>query len=611
MRGRGYMRRGQSKRVKLSEMDFVHIFKNHFMMFKYMVRFAPGLIISQTLFCIFVAFADMMSGPVTLKYLFNGLSEGKGFDELFKFLIMIGIIIFMRHVFGGFNEYMMSVGCRKIEAGMKKVIFEKAKTIDLDCYETAEFYNDFVWAASQADEKIFRTFNLWSHLIARGSDIIFIGGFMIFNDYVLLAFVAAALINRMICTSKIVKGYFEMNVEAKPVSRELDYVTRVFYLIDYAKEIRLSDMHKTLFQNMKKTMAHLKEIYTRYGKKIVVYAIISELFSGNICTSAILVYLCMRTMVYHTLMFGDLAALLSASTRFTFVVNQFIQVIGDFAQESLYIDKFIEFMNIKPKIELRKGRDMENSVQEIEIKNLSFKYTGEKEYSLKDINIKIKPYEKIALVGYNGAGKSTLAKLIMNLYDAGEGGIYIGGVDSRKFDLKKYREKFGAVFQDYKIFAGTVGENVMMDFVDEKDRGRIVSSLKDSGFDKLSTLERGIDTPVTREFSDDGIGLSGGEEQKLSIARIFCKDCNYVILDEPSSALDPISEYNLNQSMMKLSEHKTVIFISHRLSTTCMADRIYMMEKGRIIEEGSHEELMDMGGKYAEMFNKQAEKYRM
>ena len=168
-----------------------------------------------------------------------------------------------------------------------------------------------------------------------------------------------------------------------------------------------------------------------------------------------------------------------------------------------------------------------------------------------------------------------------------------------------------AVFQDYQMFAASIAENVIMDEVKDVPDDTIVKALEDSGFkDKLASLEKGIKTHLTREFDDDGINISGGEAQKIAISRVFAKPCQLIILDEPSSALDPISEYNLNETMLQAAKNKTVIFISHRLSSTRMADRIYMLENGSVIEEGSHEELMALGGKYAEMFNLQAEKYR-
>lgn len=223
----------------------------------------------------------------------------------------------------------------------------------------------------------------------------------------------------------------------------------------------------------------------------------------------------------------------------------------------------------------------------------------------------IHPYEKVAIVGYNGAGKTTLIKLLMRLYDPTEGGIYIGDTNIKEYDVEKYRKEFAAVFQDYQIFAATLGENVVMDYVKEQEKEKVQSALLHSSFDdKLKKLPLGINTPLTKEFEKDGVDLSGGEKQKVAIARAFYKDSHYAVMDEPSSALDPIAEYKLNQNMMEIAKNRTVIFISHRLSTTVMADKIYMFERGEIIEQGSHSELMALDGKYAEMFKKQAINYQ-
>lgn len=187
----------------------------------------------------------------------------------------------------------------------------------------------------------------------------------------------------------------------------------------------------------------------------------------------------------------------------------------------------------------------------------------------------------------------------------------MNGENIKNLKVDEYRGKFGTVFQDFQIFAVSVAENVKADVVEDSDRQKIKAALERSGLAaKVSELPYGIETEVTREFSEDGANLSGGERQKLAIARAFMKDADLIILDEPSSALDPMSEYELNHAMMDAASDKTVIFISHRLSTTIMADRIYMLSDGEIIEEGSHEELMERDGKYAEMFRMQAEKYQ-
>ena len=287
-------------------------------------------------------------------------------------------------------------------------------------------------------------------------------------------------------------------------------------------------------------------------------------------------------------------------------------LIPQFQQNSLYIEKMRAFLDYK---EVIKNIDNAKSVPKepslLELKNVSFSYSEKSGEILKNISINIRPYEKIAFVGYNGAGKTTLTKLLMRLYDVSKGEILLNNVNIKNYQLESYRNSFGTVFQDYQIFAANIAENVIMDEVTNNEKDIIINALENSGFaDKLNSYKNGIYTPLTREFEETGVNISGGEAQKIAIARVFAKPCQIIILDEPSSALDPISEYNLNQTMLEAAENKTVIFISHRLSSARMADRIYMLEKGEVIEQGSHEELMNFDGKYAEMFNLQAEKYK-
>lgn len=590
----------------------LHGISNHLLMMKYFLRFAPAYFILSFLFCIYVSFIDMLSGAYSVKYIFNGLSEGKGFKDILVFLMFVSAAMIIRHMFGALvAEYLSAASWVKLKAGIRKTVFEHAQKMDLEYYETPKFYTDFVWAASQADEKMGEMFHSWNVFVARLGDIFFFGGFMLVTDKVLMLFAIAAIIIRLIFNTLVVKRRYKMHVEAKPHERERDYMTRVFYLADYAKEIRLSDIHKTLFKRLQDTMARIWKINDEAGRQITVYWVISELASGGLLDFCIYVYLCFQTLVRKVLKFGDLASLISAVWDFSWRASEFIKVFTDLAEQSLYVDNFRAFLAYRPKIETQSGKTAENKPSEISFKNVSFKYEGAEDYSLRNINLSIKPYEKLAIVGYNGAGKSTFVKLLMRLYDVSEGEIQFNGTNIKEYSTSSYRNLYGSVFQDYKVFAGTIAENVEMNFARDERRRDVESALVKSGFnDKLKSLENGIDTPLTREFSENGVNLSGGEEQKVAIARIFAKECSCVILDEPSSALDPISEYNLNQTMITLSEHKTVIFISHRLSTTCMADRIIMMENGEIIEEGSHDELMNMNGKYAEMFNKQAEKYK-
>ena len=216
------------------------------------------------------------------------------------------------------------------------------------------------------------------------------------------------------------------------------------------------------------------------------------------------------------------------------------------------------------------------------------------------------------MVGHNGAGKTTLVKLLMRLYDVTEGEIQLNGRPIKEYKLKGYRNLFSVVFQDFKVFAVSVLENILLKAdITKEEKNRAVSGMKDAGiYDKVMSLEKGCETVLTKEFDENGAVLSGGETQKIAISRVFARDCPIAILDEPSSTLDPLAEYAMYEAMMNACRDKAVIFISHRLSSAVLADRVYLMEKGEIIESGTHRELLEKGGKYADMWSKQAEKYR-
>ena len=274
----------------------------------------------------------------------------------------------------------------------------------------------------------------------------------------------------------------------------------------------------------------------------------------------------------------------------------------------MYIEKirtFLETENALPD----EGHEALPAGGDLALTHVDFAYPNTDELTLKDVSLTIPHGSKIALVGYNGAGKSTLVKLLMRLYDPTSGEIRYGNHALPDYPLEGYRGKVSTLFQDYQIIAATLAQNITMG--QPLDEARLLDVLHKVGFDEvLEKLPLGIHTPLTKEFDDNGVNLSGGEAQKVAIARVLYSAADVLILDEPSSALDPLSEYRLNETIRELANDKTIIFISHRLSTTRMADTIFMLENGHIIERGSHDELMVLGGKYAEMFNLQAEKYR-
>jgi ATP-binding cassette subfamily B protein len=323
-------------------------------------------------------------------------------------------------------------------------------------------------------------------------------------------------------------------------------------------------------------------------------------------------------MVQKSITIGDYVVLSSAIVSTTWMVYSFTDALTAVINNGLFIENFKAFMFYRPKInENQKGIVLNHPVETIEFKNVWFRYDGQDKYALKNISMTLTSGEKAAVVGINGSGKSTLIKLIMRLYDPTEGEILLNGINIKEYDLHKYRMLIGTTFQDFAVFSATVLENVVMSkIVNHSMREKALEALRESGVsDKIQTLQKGAETILTREFDSDGAELSGGEKQKIAVARAFAKASPIVILDEPSSALDPIAEYNMYEIIFKLCDRidpekgKIAVIISHRLSSAALSDRIFVLNNGEISETGSHKELMASDGIYANMFRKQAENY--
>lgn len=393
--------------------------------------------------------------------------------------------------------------------------------------------------------------------------------------------------------------------------RQRDYTKRTFYLNDFAKEMRLTNIHRVMFERFDRAVKNIIVYIKKYGLKLAVIDYIMNESGEVISEMGAMLYAVYSTFISGTMLYGDCFVVVNSISILTYIFSDFTSRFLKLHENSLYVDTIKEYLDYEPKI--KGGQSAAPRQGNLELKNVSFKYSGRDSDVLHDVNIKINHGEKIALVGHNGAGKSTLVKLLLRLYDPTEGVITYDGRDIKDYVLvgdEGYRERFSTVFQDFKLFSMSVAENVMMRQLCDGDDERVLSALQDSGvYDKIKSFDKGIDTVLTREFDDKGEVLSGGEGQKVSITRAFAGDSEIVILDEPSSALDPIAEYRMYESMMRVTENRSVVFISHRLSSAVLADRIYLLENGRVIEEGSHRELMAQNGKYAEMFRIQAQNY--
>ena len=576
---------------------------------KLLFQVSPWLVIGEFIWGIMMHVPSRLISVIGVKYIIDTVESGENLESIFVAVGIIALIVIFSNAFTWvFREFFWNMERERVYYGLNKKLYAKARQLDEESYDNPDFYNNFILTIESSSDNIQNLLGLVRNYVGNIILLISIASVLLTIDPVCLVIILFFIGVFSPISKKIGNLQMGRRIDNTRFHRRSDYFQRIFYLQDYCKEVRMNDISPLLIDRYNDAADDVIANQKRYFKKITGYYMLQE--SGIQIFGFMFVlplYLGYCVLVKNSLSPGEFVAAFNGAFSIASSIN-FLTVwaVAVFSERGKMIEKYREFLKAEFKISDGEAVAEKGEPKELKIENLSFTYPGNDKPTLENINLTIKPHEKIALVGYNGAGKTTLTNLILRLYDPTQGRILIDGKDIRDCTVDSHRDRFAAVFQDFQLFSCNVGENVALD--DTYDSDRVMDALGHSGFDKK--LKKGTETELLREFDDEGVMLSGGESQKVAIARAFYKDCPFVILDEPSANLDPVAEYNLNRAMSEASDNKTVIFISHRLSTTVHADRIYVMEKGRIIESGSHDELMKRNGTYAYMFNLQAEKYR-
>lgn len=587
----------------------IKLFQNFRMAFRMMLKIYPEKFIMDVFLTVFSNVINFFSFTYILRFVVNGLQIGRSVSVLIAYVIGMMILqILISSISIVCNSYFYPIFNKKSELRINRIINKKSLESDIANYEDPSMYVLYGRVLSGGVSSIEKVVTSVTHITGMIINLGLSSFLIVSIDPVLFIFallpLSVNIVNKIISKKKR-----EYGIISSEIMRKNGYIQRVFYQSEYAKEMRLTNIYHVMLRNFRESVDNFIEFSKTKGIKISLLYFLSSMLSYTIPVAGAEIYTIYRALVSHTVLIGDCLVVLNAISILSGIFRRIEREIAMIFDIGYDFQDYRDFISRREKIEsCRNG--VEARYGDIELRNVSFCYGGASENSLRDINLTLKRGEKLAVVGLNGAGKTTLVKLLLRLYDPTEGVILLGGQDIREYDIDSYRACFGTVFQDYKQIALSVGENVLGRPMKDGDEATVEIALRKAGlWDKISKLPDGIHTMMTKEFDENGLILSGGESQKLAIASVYARNCSIVILDEPSSALDPLAEKKMYDQMYWACEGKTMIFISHRLSSATDADRIILMENGTIKETGTHGELMKRGGSYAEMFRAQAESY--
>ena len=545
-------------------------------------------------------------------YIYQAIQENKNFSVIIRYIFFSLLIILVFDAFNNYyNSYKKPIFDMEILKKVNEDIFNKRTNLDINTYENQEFYEKLNQTVHNVSNNFLETQNSFLSCIFDAMYLMLTIGLMVNIDLKIGCFVLIPVVVSFGLGAKLNKNQYDLNMDLLSEDRKLNYVKNTFFLKDYSKEIKLTKIIKPLINFLNSAYDNSISHIHKKGFKIGLKTGLMEILGKYIVNIGALIYISYQVMVSKRINIGEFYFLLFSIITLSWYLTSTVSNVLKIGENGLYINQYREFCDMETNIETSTGlevKDIDNVC--IEFKNVFFRYHNEELYTLEGINLKFYNKEKVALVGYNGAGKTTIIKLMLRLYDVTKGEILLNGHNIKEYDIKSYRNIFGTVFQDFQAYANKLSTNISME-EGSNDYAKVAEAAKKSGIDKkIEGLDNKYDTVYSKEFDDDGVVFSGGEIQKVAIARAFYNTKKISIFDEPSSFLDPYAEKQIFKKMLNNSNNQTTIFVSHRLSAAVLADKIYYIEDGKVLEEGVHANLIESKGKYYEVFHAQACNYQ-
>ena len=595
-----------------------NIFKNFIYSLKKIYN-VDKLFVFETILHTIISSLLVFMYPFILKTAIETIELKLDFSHLILKVLIIILIVLVLSLINNICSYDKSYRARKLSVIFTREYHLNSLKADYEKFELPETQDAF--------EKGGRAMGTRSGFIGLYTDmfntisksIIFIIGCGIVlqvSIWLILIIVFLAIIKLLLTSYNTKKEKTNFYDKTPGLWRKINYTNNISRNLTIGKDLRIYEMDKFINYERQKTIDDYMSLYKKEEIRSNIINVILNIL--HICDEIALYSFMIYEVINNNLSIADFTFIISSIRTISRSLNIIIYNFSNNLSHSLQVNDYRKFLMIDLFPNLPINQSLVNNIElnkdsgiDIEFKNVSYSYYMQEDTALNNISFKISKGEKVALVGNNGAGKTTLIKLICGFYHPTKGEILINGINIKNIDRDCLIKLVAPVFQDTNHYAVSIRENIAMESADAIDENKIINAIKLVGLEeKINILENGLDTVITRDMDENGVELSGGENQKLAIARAIYKDAPLIILDEPTSALDPLAEYNLYMNLNSIINNHTAIFISHRLSSTRFCDRILFLKDGELIEMGTHNQLMNSDSEYKKLFDMQAEYYK-
>ncbi len=544
---------------------------------------------------------------VFMRLILNEITIGQDIRKLFLYVMLLAVASFAKDFLGSvlncFVASQTEMTVRKIKIHLGEIVAEMPYS-DVEQPQIRDFIE-----RAQDGTNFTRVFDRISDIVTATITIIGLAAIIVTIQPIIFVLVAVVVLFRLVYDKKSRSLWEKWRPSIVRNLRRGNYYLGVMRGIEFGKEVRLNGIQDWIYKRTDVSTDEYLDTSKRYNLALQRARILSVVV-GIVQECSVYLILAYR-VVFTGMSIGDFSMYMTSISTFSNSVSAIVSSISSFMETGLFVRDFRYCIEIAEKTKGGSGKsllEMNHSDIVLQIDNVSFKYPNTDRYVLKNVSLSLKAGESTSIVGMNGVGKTTLIKLICRFYEPTEGKILLNGTDIQTYSYQDYVGLIGAVFQDFKLFSFSVSENVSFSGVPDSER--VYDCLQKSGLEqKIKNLPYGLDTNISKEFDSQGIEFSGGEGQKLAMARTLYKNSPIMILDEPTSALDPIAEAEIYRKFHEITEKKIAIFISHRLSSCRFCNKIVVLDGGTIVQCGSHDELMAEGGLYFDMWNMQAQYY--